>query len=274
MRLRFQPRLPALRVATLFGSFAFFPYSIEQLTDGHELGRRAWAAVLTSLRTSRRSWTGAVSTDRPLPILDSYLRYTYQRLVMEQKIGASADGEFAALDTGLLTSHAEDVFGLFQRNTREHSQLWVFKKWATESDREILRNFPAPPPIAEYVTSASDLVYDWRRDLKFAYEHILVDNLDRFPAELSARLRCSGHRWIHALAWTLKRAPQLQGRCPAVVPAPDGGWCSVPHATRTDRLGRCGPRVGDVGRRRRRVPRPYGPDSGHGLHERSAGRET
>jgi hypothetical protein len=190
-------------------SFAFFPYrGDEQLTDGYELGRRAWADALTSLANlaEPEDWTGAVATDRPLPILDSYLRYTYQRLVMEQKIEASADGEFAAINTGLLTSHAEDVFGLFQRNTRENAQRWVFKKWATESDREILRNFPVPPPMAEYVKSASDLVYDWRRDLKLAYEHILVDNLDRFPAELATQPMRARQSLDHAVAWTLKRA--------------------------------------------------------------------
>ena len=89
----------------------------------------------------------------------------------------------AAFNTGLLTPHAEEIFGLFQRNQHEAAQRWFFEGWVTESNRDILRNFNNPPQMAEYVTSAAELVYDWRRELKLAYDHILGDNIDRFPAE-------------------------------------------------------------------------------------------
>jgi hypothetical protein len=60
--------------------------------------------------------TGAAPADRPLPILDNYLRYTYKRLVMENKVRVTPDGERAAFNTGLLTPHAEEIFGPFERN--------------------------------------------------------------------------------------------------------------------------------------------------------------
>lgn len=189
-------------------SFAFFPYrGAEHLDDGQELSRRAWADALGSLAdlAEDEDWSGPRATGRPLPILGSYVRYTYQRLVMEQKIQTSDDGEFAALNTGLLTQHAEDIFGLFQRNHHPDAQEWVFKKWATESDRDILRHFPTPPEMAAYVTSSSDLVYDWHRDLKLAYDHILGDNLERFPPELAAHPRRARQSLDHAVDWTLKR---------------------------------------------------------------------
>ncbi len=150
-------------------------------------------------------WTGQYDLARPLPILDSYVRYTYQRLVLEDKVAESIDGETAALNTGLLTAHAEDIFGLFTKN-RQGAQPWVFLRWAAESDRILLRSFPDPPHMAEYVSTAADLVYDWRRPLKLAYEHILVNNIERFPAELAEHPMRARQALDLAVAWTLKRA--------------------------------------------------------------------
>jgi hypothetical protein len=174
-------------------SFAFFPYrgDREEQVSPVELGQRAWKDALNSLAelAEPEDWAGGAPADRPLPILDSFLRYTHQRLVMEDKIAVSSDGEYAAANTGLLTRFAEEVFGLYKRNTREGAQRWFFLRWATESDRDILREFEALPHMAEYVSASSDLVYDWRRELKLAYGHILGDNLDRFPEDLAGQPR-------------------------------------------------------------------------------------
>jgi hypothetical protein len=188
--------------------FAWFPLrSGVTIDDPADRGRKAWADVLESLRdlAEDEEWTGATPTIRPLPILDSFLRYTYQRLVMEQKIAVSDGGEYAAFNTGLLTAHAEDVFGLFRRNQHEDAQPWVFLRWATESDREILRYFGEPPLMAEYVTTSANLVYDWRRPLKLAYEHILIDNIDRFPVDLQRQPLRAKQALDHAVFMTLKR---------------------------------------------------------------------
>jgi hypothetical protein len=191
-------------------SFAWFGYKGEEwIEDRQELSRRAWAGTLQGLAdlAEDEDWEGAGAGDRPLPILGSYIRYTYQRLTMEQKIAVSDDGEFAALNTGLLTIHAEDVFGLFQRNEHGNprAQPWKFRRWATESDRDILRSFPTPPAMATYASKASDLVYDLDRDLKLAYDHILVDNIDRFPPDLAAEPRRARQALDHAVDLTLKR---------------------------------------------------------------------
>ncbi|KQU58159.1 hypothetical protein ASG84_16065 [Rhodococcus sp. Leaf278] len=135
-------------------SFAFFPYRGPAQIDRSELGPRAWADVLTSLAelAETENWTGAANAERSLPILDSFLRYTHKRLVMEDKIVVTPDGEFAATNTGLLTPHAEEIFGLFQRNRHDGAQGWYFLRWVAESDRDLLKNFPEPPQMAEYVT--------------------------------------------------------------------------------------------------------------------------
>ena len=124
---------------------------------------------------------------------------------MEDKIAVTADGEHAAFNTGLLTPHAEEIFGSFQRNQHEGAQRWYFAGWVTESNRVILRNFDDPPHMAEYVTSASELVYDWRRELKLAYDHILDDNLERFPVEMIEQPLRARQALDSAINLTLRR---------------------------------------------------------------------
>lgn len=188
-------------------SFAFFPYRGTEQAEGPELGRLAWADALESLASMAEpeEWVGAGDAARSLPILDSFLRYTHKRLVMEDKIVVTTDGEWAAWNTGLLTPHAEEIFGLFQRNKHENAQHWYFLRWASESDRDLLRHFPDPPQMAEYVTSASELVYDWRRELKLAYDHIINDNIDRFPADLAAQPLRAKQALDSAVKLTLRR---------------------------------------------------------------------
>jgi hypothetical protein len=188
--------------------FAFFPVRQEEtISEPGERGRTAWGHTLTALEqlAEPEDWTGRHAPGRPLPILDSYLRYTYQRLVLEDKVVTTEDREHAAINTGLLTIHAEQIFGLFERNHVPDAQGWYFQGWATESDRRVLRYFPEAPEMAEYVTNAADLVFDWRRPLKLAYDHILGENLRRFPAELASQPMRARQALDHARDSALRR---------------------------------------------------------------------
>ncbi|KAL5387332.1 hypothetical protein DPSP01_003556 [Paraphaeosphaeria sporulosa] len=81
-----------------------------------------------------------------------------------------------------------ETFGFFRRNTQLGKQPWYFLRWAIESDREMMTFFNPTPEMADYVTAASDLVYDWRRPLILNYAHILDDDdMKRFPQELQKR---------------------------------------------------------------------------------------
>lgn len=188
-------------------SFAFFRYRGTAQVEGPERSRLAWAEALGSLASMAEpeEWVGAGETAQPLPILDSFLRYTHKRLVVEDKIVVTPDGEWAAWNTGLLTPHAEEIFGLFHRNRHENVEHWYFLRWASESDRDLLRYFPDPPQMAEYVTSASELVYDWRRELKLAYDHIINDNIERFPEDLATQPLRAKQALDSAVNLTLRR---------------------------------------------------------------------
>lgn len=206
-----EPEAPSAVVAhpDRLRQFAFFRLSSDEyISDPYERGRLAWGQTLESLATlaEPEDWVGNESdVSRPLPILDSYSRYTFARLRLEGKIAVADDGEYAAFNTGLLTPHAEDVFALFAKNRMDNAQPWVFVRWAAESDRVIMLRFPDPPAMAEYVHTAADLVYDWRRPLKLAYEHILVDNLERFPGDLRQNAMRARQALDLGVAWALKR---------------------------------------------------------------------
>lgn len=187
--------------------FAFFRYRGEERIDPAEVGARAWHDTLKSLSdlAEPEEWTGTAET-RPYAILERYLMNTHQRLVMEDKICVSDDGRHAAFNTGLLTHFAEEIFALFSRNQREGAQRWFFMSWAKDSDRDLLTYFPEPPQMAEYVAQTADLVYDWRRELKPAYDHILGERLHRFPPELQANPLRARQAFDFAIDMTLRRA--------------------------------------------------------------------
>lgn len=196
---------------TRLRSFAFFPFRGDRETHHtpSELGALAWHDTLQGLASTAEpeNW-GEDTEGRPYPILDQYLRYTYQRLVMEDKVVVSSDGRFAAFNTGLLTPFAEEIFGLFSENRseREDAQRWFFLRWAKESDWDLLRNFDELPEMAEYVSTSADLVYDWRRELKLAYTHIITENSGRFPEDLASQPRRAQQALQSAVDWALRKA--------------------------------------------------------------------
>lgn len=188
--------------------FAFFILrSDEDIDTPRERGSRAWNDALADLAelAEPEPWDGSASGIQSHAILNNYIRNTYRRLVMEEKVAISSDGGHAAFNTGLLTPHAEAIFGVFTQNRHPGAQPWFFVHWGTESDRLVLQYFPDPPDMAEYVVSTADLVYDWTKPLKLAYEHILVDNLDRFPSDLAINPTRARQALDHAVEWTLKR---------------------------------------------------------------------
>ena len=115
---------------------------------------------------------------------------------MEDKIAVTADGEYAAFNTGLLTPHAEEIFGFFQRNQHQAAQRWYFAGWVD-------RVQPEHPPELRRTAShgrVRDLGLRARRttgdaELKLAYDHILGDNIDRFPARWLNSRYARGRRW-------------------------------------------------------------------------------
>lgn len=189
--------------------FAFFRYKnvSGDSYENSQYGILAWNESLSSLANlaEDENW-GEPTNEVEYPILNNYLRNTYRRLVIEEKIGISENDNYAAFNTGLLNIYSEEIFGLFERNNQEDAQEWYFLDWVTESNRKFIEYFPEPPEMTEYVTQASDLVYDWRRELKLAFQHIIDDNSERFPEDLANNPRRAQQALQNAVEWAIRRA--------------------------------------------------------------------
>jgi hypothetical protein len=120
-------------------------------------------------------------------VLGNYLKYTFKRLCHQgNRIlqGAdSAGAKVAVFNTGLFTPNYEAIFAFFEANRDPSRQPWVLKDWVVNSDRR-LGFFGAKPPAARYFDKPGELIYDPDRALIPNLDHILDDNVDRYPPDL------------------------------------------------------------------------------------------
>ncbi|TDN95393.1 DUF3825 domain-containing protein [Sunxiuqinia elliptica] len=129
-----------------------------------------------------------------LPVLSSYITYTFKRIQNEDKIQytTKSDGKkFACFNTGLATKKHEEIFAYFehidnypgQRPAREgylKRATWKFDRFDKESYR-LMNYFKNRPELANYFQSAADLIYDTSKRLIPDFDHIADDRENRFP---------------------------------------------------------------------------------------------
>lgn len=115
------------------------------------------------------------------PILKSYVRYTFEKLYREGKV--MEEGGKSVFNTGLVTENQETIYGLSVKNKKVCDIKWYFLGWRKESDRN-LTTFAELPEHANYFDNPSDLIYDTSLDLRANVDHIIDDNIERFPESL------------------------------------------------------------------------------------------
>lgn len=124
------------------------------------------------------------SSETAKPILRNYIKYTYKRIAEEKKVAVSPDEEYSCWNTGLITENQEPIYILFGKNKFDNrTTYWHFWKFVRKGQWE-LNKFPTLPEMAHYYEDPSQLVYDTRLELRPNIEHIIEDNLGRFPAAL------------------------------------------------------------------------------------------
>ena len=121
-----------------------------------------------------------------LCFLVNYLKYTFTKLMRENKIMYSADGQYAAFNTGLVSRLYLPIYALFKKSTLDYvDQEWFLVKFTVEgtgvAGKTLSRLFDPLPERAKYINAVSDVIYDTRKRLSVDYEHILVDRVDRLP---------------------------------------------------------------------------------------------
>jgi hypothetical protein len=118
------------------------------------------------------------------PILRNYITYSYCRVAEEKKINVTPDEEYCCWNTGLITAQQEPLYMLFTKNKLASSTpYWHFWKFARRGEWELNR-FSSLPEMAHYFEDPSVLVFDTRKELRLNVEHVVSDNLARFPQEL------------------------------------------------------------------------------------------
>jgi Domain of unknown function (DUF3825) len=133
----------------------------------------------------------------PLPVLDSYVKYTFIRSFDQQKI-VEAD-QLACFNTGLLTPGQEEIFGVFtisedydrSQPISATNKKWWLKSWARSGDR-MLTDFMEFPRLVEYWNDPRELIFDPKLQVQLNLDHIVKDNLNRFPEELGGKVDKNG----------------------------------------------------------------------------------
>lgn len=119
-------------------------------------------------------------------ILRNYLKFTFWRLVEENKICISEDDSFCAFNTGLVDNRFDDIYMCFIPNN-SGDLPWRFSGFASSHNRELKkrlnRTFNPLPEQAQYVENIEDLLFRLDRTYHIDYQHILVDNTSRLPLQ-------------------------------------------------------------------------------------------
>ena len=115
------------------------------------------------------------------PILENYIKHTFVKLYEEKK-DLEQNG-YSVFNTGLVTDYQEEIFAFSQYNKRQSSIKWFFIGWRKSSDRDLMK-FTKLPENANYFDNSSDLIYDTKLNLRPNINHIIDDNITRFPTAL------------------------------------------------------------------------------------------
>ena len=145
-----------------------------------------------------------------LPILYSYIHYTFQRVQEENKIAYGEDAtqggkptRIACFNTGLTTEYFDPIFAAFsESNSEDGDEPFFLRGFFTESQHP-LTCFPRRPDPANYFTDPADLIYDRRLSLVRNVEHI-VERIERFPTHY----RDNPRRLVNAVDIAISRAEQ------------------------------------------------------------------
>jgi hypothetical protein len=136
----------------------------------------------------KEDWDFSDSFKKSNAILKNYLEFTFRKLQQEKKISFTQDNQFACFNTGLITENLEDIFAFFEEYKNPRSGFttpYCFKAFLKKSDNTILRNFSNNiPDIANFFDNPELLIFNPKCDLIPDIDHIIKDNLNRFPIHL------------------------------------------------------------------------------------------
>ena len=136
----------------------------------------------------KEEWDFSDVQTKNCSILKNYLEFTFRKLQQEKKVAFTTDNKFACFNTGLMTNNLEDIFAFFEeyKNPKHgFSTPYCFKAFLKKSDNNVLRHFSSNlPDIANFFDRPELLIFNPKCDLIPDIDHIIRDNIDRFPSHL------------------------------------------------------------------------------------------
>ena len=126
------------------------------------------------------------------PILENYIHHTFKRLRDEYMLADDAerdeiiyiDENIACFNVGLYTKNYNIIYAVFRPAKKETDRKpFTFSSFEQQSSKK-LESIRTLPRRANYFTDISELIYDSTLGLRANIEHILEENIDRFPENL------------------------------------------------------------------------------------------
>lgn len=151
------------------------------------------------------NWTSS-NSPYPYDILQSYIYHTFDTAARDNLVLITEDEEYSCFNTGLLTDNGEDILCLFNKFVNSKKFHWHLMGFRKKSDWDFLKIFSETPQVVSYFTDPSKIYFNPNVPIIKNLDHILDDNIERFPTEL----RSAGKQQLHAnlsyaLDLTLKR---------------------------------------------------------------------
>lgn len=124
-----------------------------------------------------------VGSPEKLPILHSYIVYTFERIQQNQPEKIKIKDGFACFNTGLLSRHyLEPIYALFKNNPiklkNNSVQDWMLLRFCPESDKELIRFAGSFPPRVTYYDDPMELWFNPKLKLTINYDHIIRERGD------------------------------------------------------------------------------------------------
>lgn len=124
-------------------------------------------------------------TTSQYPILEKYLNNTFLRIQQEKKINYDKEHQKCIFNTGLLTEKGEDIYAIFRKNSYPSGPDWTLATF--QQKNKVNWKATELPETAHYITNPLDLVIDLTYKFRPDYNHIIDDNIDRFPEHYRKR---------------------------------------------------------------------------------------
>lgn len=146
-----------------------------------------WSVFLSDLAAKAvdEEWDFKNSSVRNYHILMLYIKYTFSRLMRENKVCISSDRRFAAFNTGLADNHYDDIYACFIPNDPGGETEWRYAGFCTAASgglgKQLVDCFNPLPEPPSYFKRKEDLFYNSDNQLHTDFEHIIIDNIKRLP---------------------------------------------------------------------------------------------